>query len=458
MRLFPPGFPWRLFFRYTSSQLGVLAILLFLAKVSVPQIVLVLMAHALVTAWLGRSLFLPMGRLLERSRARPNLDSLLNPNEGALLQKEGSEWEDLETQLNEIRAAHEREADALAREREELTVLMGGISDAILAVDRDGRLLFFNSRFALLTGDRNVSIEKPTLRELFRNPELLSSFDRAIKEGTPSSVSLRLHSAGEDQARDFSVSITPLKKEDASVYGAACVFHDVTELKAAERMRIDFVANVSHELRTPLTAIKGYTDTLKMDVEEQRFDSAGKFLGTISQNVDRLMALIEDLLDLSSLESGTELNRTWIGCQEITTRILSQLDSRITQRKLSMTVSFGAKQVLADPRRLEQVLVNLIDNAVKYTPPGGEIHVLWEQEPGKVILRVKDTGPGVPAESQQRLFERFYRVDKARSREMGGTGLGLAIVKHIMQRHGGSIRVKSELGRGSEFISEFPTQ
>jgi two-component system phosphate regulon sensor histidine kinase PhoR len=233
----------------------------------------------------------------------------------------------------------------------------------------------------------------------------------------------------------------------------------VTELKRAENIRIEFVANVSHELRTPLTAIKGYTDTLREDVGHGRYDAAGKFLEVISRNVDRLMSLIGDLLDLSSLEShdGKELQKSTINTREITERVVAHLESRRAEKRHTIETRFTVEAVDADPKRLEQVLVNLIENAVKYVPASGKIVVSWESgEQNSVLLKVSDNGPGIPVEHHSRLFERFYRVDPGRSRDSGGTGLGLAIVKHIMQRHGGSVWISSEMGKGTTFICRFP--
>jgi two-component system phosphate regulon sensor histidine kinase PhoR len=235
------------------------------------------------------------------------------------------------------------------------------------------------------------------------------------------------------------------------------VFHDVTELKRAEQMRIEFVANVSHELRTPLTAIKGYADTLSADLDAGK-PSEKEFVRAIQRNSDRLMSLIHDLLDLSSLESGAEELRTdLVNTAEISRKVIGQIEPTAKQKGQTISLDLKTANVLADPARLEQVLVNLLDNAVKYTPNGGSISVSWFRlNGGGVELWVSDTGPGISAEHHGRLFERFYRVDKARSRQLGGTGLGLAIVKHIMQRHGGSVRVESQVGKGAVFICTFP--
>lgn len=235
------------------------------------------------------------------------------------------------------------------------------------------------------------------------------------------------------------------------------------ELKRAEKVRIDFVANVSHELRTPLTSIKGYSDTLREDLAAGRLEMAPKFLDVIDRNVNRLIDLIDDLLDLSKLESeesadptASSLNRTSIDLRDMTEKVLQQLESKIKKKRHTVQYRIEAREVQGDPKRIEQVLVNLLENAIKYVPYGGEIEVAWTSEEREVQLAVIDNGPGIPAANLPRLFERFYRIDQGRSRESGGTGLGLAIVKHIMQRHGGTVSVRSQLGKGTEFICVFP--
>ena len=372
---------------------------------------------------------------------------------------EDEDWDHLITQA---KADLEHKAEQMERDRGELSTLMGALSDGILAVDLEGAPLFFNSRFAVLfmasSGEAASSGRTPPrLQDLFDDSELLLAYARALSGEHPTPTPIRRHSEGGVPDRYFSVSVAPLKREGGQVYGAVGVFHDISELKQAEQIRIDFVANVSHELRTPLTSIKGYTDTLLEDAKSARWESFPRFLGVISRNVDRLMSLIQDLLDLSWLESGGELQFSEIEIRELTQRVVGQLESLRIAKGHEIDVQVGVSTLHGDARRVEQVLVNLLENAIKYVPAGGgKISVRWEAEEQKVLLRIKDNGPGIPPAHQARLFERFYRVDKARSRELGGTGLGLAIVKHILQAHGGSVNAHSEVGAGSEFVCEFP--
>ncbi|MBI3542961.1 MAG: PAS domain-containing protein [Deltaproteobacteria bacterium] len=421
-----------------------------------PAVFLVVIAPVtgVFTAWSARRLVFPIGRLLVKARSVLTSEQLAG-HEGFDDDSFG-ELSDLEDSLDSIRRDLEAKAERLNLQREEQATLMSAISDSILAVDLEGAPLFYNSRFVLLFGD-GLRQRSFRLWEVVRAPEILDVFRQALKEGRTGHVKA-IPFDQEDGRKFFSISVSPLRRVSGDVYGAVGIFHDVTDLKRAEQIRIDFVANVSHELRTPLTAIKGYSDTMAQDLAAGRMPQK-EFVEIIDRNTSRLMSLINDLLDISSLESNVdELHKQVLDTEEVTRRILGQMKGVFDAKQRKLELEFDAPTVCADPRRLDQVLINLIDNANKYTPAGGKITLRWEKgrEPGEALFKVVDSGPGIPREHHARLFERFYRVDKARSRELGGTGLGLAIVKHIMQRHGGMIWVESEMGRGSAFICKFP--
>jgi two-component system phosphate regulon sensor histidine kinase PhoR len=232
--------------------------------------------------------------------------------------------------------------------------------------------------------------------------------------------------------------------------------NEIEALRRAEKMRIEFVANVSHELRTPMTSIKGYAETLLQDFENGT-EINPDFLKIILKNSNRLIALINDLLDLSAIESGADqINLNDLDTSEVSRHVLSNLHHAAKFKEIEISMDCKTPQVHADPKRLEQVMTNLVDNAIKYCPPHSKIKVEWSKLGNEVLLKVIDNGHGIPEKYLDRLFERFYRIDKGRSRETGGTGLGLAIVKHIMQRHGGSATVESEIGVGTTFICKFP--
>jgi two-component system phosphate regulon sensor histidine kinase PhoR len=242
--------------------------------------------------------------------------------------------------------------------------------------------------------------------------------------------------------------------------GAILVFHDLTRIRQLENTRQEFVANVSHELRTPLSLIKGYVETL-LDGALDHPEQAVRFLQTIDKHTDRLTYLIEDILTISKLESGQiALNRQPVELHGEVTRVLEDLRA-VAAEHSTRTENSVPKGLLAlaDSDRLEQVLFNLIDNALKYGRNGGVVEIgARPAEHQNVEMWVKDDGPGIPSEAQERVFERFYRVDRARSREGGGTGLGLSIVKHIIQAHGGEVWLQSELGQGTQFNFTLPAE
>lgn len=455
---------------YGASQLGIEA---YVVQVAIPLtrltqtmslfnatlvFSLLLVAAVLVgmAVWSARRLVFPLGRLLLKTQA-----VLDNAQDAAPLSKEEfteegfDEWIELESNIETMRKDLFAKAQSLSMEQVELDTIMGAISDAILAVDPTGSPLFFNSRFEILFGGEGLRKRFVKLWGIFREPDILGAFTSALKEGKVASTKAIPLEQKEGLRSYFSLSVSPLRKQDGTIYGAVGIFHDVTQLKSAEQMRIDFVANVSHELRTPLTAIKGYVDTLIEDVKHQKPVDA-TFLSIISRNSDRLLNLMNDLLDLSAIESDDVLQKDLVDTRDLTKKVFNQLEPKIQAKRQIFQGTFEASTVFADPHRVEQVLINLLDNATKYTPEAGHIEVAWLTEGNDVLLRVRNDGPAIPLEHQNRLFERFYRVDKARSREQGGTGLGLAIVKHIMQNHEGTVAVESSIGKGTAFLCRFP--
>lgn len=334
--------------------------------------------------------------------------------------------------------------------------LVQAFTDPVWILDSALRTLHWND--ALVRLSRKEHLTEAELREQgahawFRQPELHAAIERGLHSPARGEF--------EVDGSHFEFSCSPIRSQGVES-GVIVVFHEVTLLKRAEQARVDLVVNVSHELRTPLTAIKGFTDTLKEELQKGRSEGALDYLAVISRNADRLMALIQDLLLLSRLESGADaLSVEELSTREVTERALQGLRPLQERSGHRIEASYDAPVLRADPLRVEQVLVNLVGNALRYAPASsGPIQVLWSSSPGEVVLEVRDSGPGIPAEQQPRIFERFYRADAGRSRDSGGagggTGLGLAIVKHILIRHGGSVELVSETGRGSRFICKFP--
>lgn len=350
----------------------------------------------------------------------------------------------------------EQKAD-LHREREETQAFLSSIQEAVVTFGLDKKILFFNTRFASLFVGSSRNDKSRSFENVFANADLLNAVNNVIKCGTAQNLTLTLPTLLDSQARFFNINVTPVKKrKNEEMYEVVCVFHDISDIKKAEQIRIDFVGNASHELRTPLTSIKGYVETLREDIQAKRFDQTEKFISVVSRNVDRLIDLVNDLLNLSMMESGSELKMQNFSPLQLTQNVIAELALLAQEKNILIKISSLVPEMRADGQKVEQVIRNLISNGIKYIPEGKEIQIHWEKVGQEVLLKVLDNGPGIPEEHHARLFERFYRIDKGRARESGGTGLGLAIVKHIMQSHGGSIELRSGPGKGAEFICRFP--
>lgn len=377
---------------------------------------------------------------------------------------EPGEYYELEMALDKIRKKLKKRRVQLAHEREEAQVLMTYLADAIFSLDREEKIKYYNSNFATQFLDpdqvrsQGEGIELK-LVDVFRDPEILQKIRSALNEGLVQTIQRRLPTRLEASGRYFSLRVSPLREEkDRGIYGAIMIFHDITDMKRAERMRAEFVENASHELRTPLTSIKGYMATARDDAKRGTYDQLPAFLETISKSVDRLIELVNDLLTISALENNSAINWVEVQPEEVTEEVLVRLTPLASEKKIMIKSHFNCDPFKADFKLVDQVLTNLVGNAIKYIPEGRQVTVDWSQARGarEICLSVRDNGPGIAEEHHARLFERFYRIDKGRSRDGGGTGLGLSIVKHIMQSHGGTVAIKSKPGEGAEFICHFP--
>ncbi len=353
--------------------------------------------------------------------------------------------------------------DALARQREEIggqfearqQALFNSMIEGILLLDRSGRIQMVNESLRKYF-DVTTDIRGLTIMEAFRWHELAALAARLQREKKISDAELEIHRA---RRRFWQVNAAMVADHDGAEQGQLLVFHEITRLKELENVQSEFVGNVSHELRTPLSLIKGFTETL-LDGALNDPQQAGRFLQKIDKHSDRLLFLIEDLLAISRLESGqVALNVEEIDLNELAQRVLDDLAARAAARKTALENQIAPKTtVWADADRLQQVLFNLADNAIKYGKSEGCVTIGASAGSDKTEVFVADDGPGIPPDSIDRVFERFYRVDRARSRESGGTGLGLAIVKHIVQAHGGEAWVKSELQKGATFYFTLPNK
>jgi two-component system phosphate regulon sensor histidine kinase PhoR len=331
----------------------------------------------------------------------------------------------------------------LKRSRGELEVLLESMQDAVLSVDRDGRLLWVNGALKRLLNS-SALIGAP-LAETARDPDLLAAVRGALR-GEVSHANARTLGAG----RVFDVMAAPMPGG-----AAVAVLHDITQIEQVERTRRDFIANVSHELRTPLTSIQGYTETL---LDADGSPGSREFLEIVRKNAARMARLTEDLLTLARVESGEQkLKLESVPAAELLAEAKRSLETMAQQYGVELRVIAPPElTVHADRDAVEQVFNNLVENALRYAPDGKRIELGAAQRGDSVEFFIRDFGPGIASEHLPRLFERFYRVDKARSRESGGTGLGLAIVKHIILKHGGSVCAESSLGHGATFYFSLP--
>jgi len=352
--------------------------------------------------------------------------------------------------LNDMSERIEVQVQRLSADKQRLDTILRSMGEGIMVAAPDGTISLVNPAFRRLfsiSGD----VEGKRLVEISRHPDLLDAFNDL---GKPDVNELVREIAIPPNDCTLFTHWVPLNV-DGIRQGVVAVFHDISDLKKAENMRRDFVANVSHELRTPVTIIKGYAETLLDGALESDNLNAKRFVEIIHNHSERLTNLINDILTLSSLESKEallELNPMDISGTIAKACVL--LQERATQKNITIineSTGGSLPRIMADQGRLEQVVVNLLENAIKYTLEGGSLRLFTEDHGEFVRVSVADTGIGIPYKDLPRIFERFYRVDEARTREQGGTGLGLAIVKHIVQLHGGTVSVSSETGKGSMF-------
>jgi two-component system, OmpR family, phosphate regulon sensor histidine kinase PhoR len=421
----------------------------------------------LTTALLGLLLLAAAGTLLvalavvfrvadrqaERVRALESVAHAIGAGapDARALERPADELGRLGAALNRMAGTLRGRLEALEGERDERERILAHMTDGVALVDGDGRVVHMNRALATLLAAPLPAAPGTPLAEFVREPELDEVLEEARAAGRTVEREVRLWTAG---PRSVRATVTPLAGPGRAPL--LLVAHDLTEVERLDRMRQDFVANVSHELRTPLTSLRGYAETL-LDGGLEDAEHREGFVRVIRDQATRLEALVEDLLSLAALERpGTRLHLSPLDLRALAAQQVATFRPRAEQAGLALALEPGEPQrVEGDRARLEQVLANLLDNALKYTERG-EVRVAVGGDDARVWCEVRDTGSGIPAEDLPRIFERFYRVDKARSRDKGGTGLGLSIVKHIVALHGGEVTVESAPGAGSAFRVTLP--
>ena len=463
----------KLFWKLWLAYLGLLAAAFFIANYFVPDrwhgplitASVILLIGAAASLFFSRRFTARVERLKNFSHRIADGDFRPLPAESPRDELAG-----LADSLNEAAAQMERTILSLSSERNRSGAILRSMVEGVAVIDAQEKLVFCNRAFSeILNVDLGSSQGRPLI-ELVRNSELIALIRRALNgdEGLQADITM-----GIVQLRSFSVTAAPVNalevgsvategapgfRASGAPSGAVVVLHDVTELRRLERVRQDFVANVSHEFKTPLTAIQGFAETLLGGAIDDTRNNR-RFLEVIREHAARLARLTDDLLKLARIEAGKlEVQFFPVNVIELIEGCTDTTLLKATRKQIAIEIDLPQvlPSVRGDASLLRDVLQNLLDNAIQYTPEGGRIRVNANANPREVIFTVADTGIGIPLAEQERIFERFYRVDPARSREAGGTGLGLSIAKHIVEAHGGRLSVESEIGHGSKFSFSVP--
>jgi two-component system phosphate regulon sensor histidine kinase PhoR len=454
---------WRLFLTYlllVIVAVGLVGVLILQRDVAlfrdlaneVGMMVLVVLGLAAVPAyWMARKFSRPFHELNDGARR------LAEGDLGHKIRVSGSkEHYDLAATFNAMSGRLAETFALLAHDREQLRTILSGMIEGVIAIDHDQRVQFANDRAGQLLGFNPTGAVDRKLWEVARQRGFQAIVEKGLGADGPHREELDWKGPG---ARNLAVYVSRLPAGSAP--GAVVVVHDTTEVRRLERMRQDFVANVSHELKTPLAVIKSTIEALQDGAAEDPVARVA-FLAQVSQEADRLEALIQDVLSLARIESGElGLELRPVRLDKAITDCLERHQPRAESKTLTLVekppaLAPGDVPALADPDALRQVLDNLVDNAIKYTLNGGRITARWDATLEQVSFEIEDTGVGIAEKDQPRVFERFYRVDTARSREVGGTGLGLAIVKNLVQAMRGTVRVTSQVGVGTTFRVTLP--
>jgi two-component system, OmpR family, phosphate regulon sensor histidine kinase PhoR len=350
-----------------------------------------------------------------------------------------------------------QEFDQASASRDLLREMINSMREGVLVVDNDLCIVAANNAARKLIGGRS-EVESSRLEDVLPDEAVRTAFQSALSEGESAETKIEIAYYGDNRVYDLRVAPLnfPGHGNQARVLG---IFYDITRLERLERVRQEFLSNVSHELRTPLTSIIAFVETLDDGALEDK-ENNRRFLAVIRRNAERMHHLIDDVLELSLIEARKiSVSPQRVPLFPLVEEAFSALAEKASQRRITLHNEVPQDaEVYADSRRLEQILINLMSNAIKFNRESGSVHVRYDVVSGRSEISVRDTGDGIAREHLPRIFERFYRTDTARSRELGGTGLGLAIVKHLARLHGGEVTVESEIGRGSRFILSLPAK
>jgi len=414
-------------------------------------LVLTLIAAAIASFYVARRITEPVEQMKKGAMefSMGNLDNRLTiPDTEELSQ--------LALAMNKMAANLDKKILDFKNRSHELEAVHASMQEGVIAIDNHEQIITTNTAAARIFDFPEATLKKKNILEVARNYELQTFIQKALSTHEPVEDDILID---RDEAMVLNIHSTALYDTLEKRMGTLIIFHDITRIRRLEKMHKEFAANVSHELKTPLTTIKGFIETLQLMLADSEVQQSDAFLKIIEKNVNRMVALIDDLLDLSRLErlEGTAIELEHHALSTILTGAVHACEPLAAQKDISITIDCpGIITVLMDPILMEQAIINLVENAVKYNPEETMISISSTCQEGVVAIEIQDTGAGIDQEHLPKIFNRFYRVDRGRSRKEGGTGLGLAIVKHIIQYHGGKIEVESQKGRGTLFKISLP--
>lgn len=383
-------------------------------------------------------------------RLRDMTESAAAGSDTSLESDDSDEIGDLANTIEKLRRELTTRIERTNEDRRLLAAIIAGMREGILVVDAEKRLLLMNDSMRQTLSIAHETPEGTPVSQILWERSVLESYDEALSSNRPIRQRVTVYGG-----RSYEMTVTPFSDRGGGPSGAIGLFFDVTRLHALEQVRREFVADISHELRTPLASVHAAVETLQSGLGP---DETRRFLTMIVKNTARMETILQDLAALSRIETGSiKLSRSKVDLLASINEVASSLKAQASARRVEIKVDVPPGMTLwADRRRLDQILLNVMENAVKFNREGGHVVVTAESANGMMTVYVKDTGPGIPPDSLERIFNRFYRVDKARSKEVPGTGLGLAIVKHLVRLHGGRVRAENRGTTGTQIVLELP--
>lgn len=424
-----------------------------LRNILISGLLLALLISLLLSLRFSGKLISPLEEIgrVARAIASGNFDSKVKI-------RRGDELGALARTINEMGLKLKEKVQQISREKSKLETVMSAMTSGVILCDFRGRIDFMNEAAGKIFGVEKKNVSGLPFQAVIRNFVFYEKLQESLNEGEMKTFELSLFFPETKVIQAHVIPIRGTNGED--IMGVLAMVHDITGIRSLERMRSEFVANVSHELRTPLTTIKGYAETLLDENNWRDRETVRRILIVIDKEAERLARLLKDLLNLSQIESSKGLmKKEKIKLGQVIKESVALLESQAEEKGLKLELSLPEKDpetLRGDPDWLLQLFIDLLDNAIKYTPAGGMISVKLKETEKEAVVSVSDTGIGIPAKHLPYIFERFYRVDKARSRSLGSTGLGLAMVKHIVEAHGGRVEVESAVGEGTTFTVYLP--